>query len=353
MTHIKPFYQIEYNEGKRVTKELAIPIDLNLIITKKCNANCIHCCASANETEEILDMEKVKKIIQVAENNNIFYFVITGGEPLMHDNLWDILDLLNNKFGIIINTNGTLITEDVAKRLSEYNIANVHVSLDAPNDDIYELQRGKTTKLNQVLMGIKNLVAMNIDVSTKFIITKLNKECLRDVIDLSISLGVKKISIAWFKPVGRGKTNAETLEIRDEERGEITHDLYSMKEEYKDRINLSFDDAQCFPFLIKEMKKIKYRKLCGDYFCRVDYTGDIYPCPFLEIKVGNIFKEDLRKIWMNDSLKKLRRLSCGENLVGVCKTCKHNSICAGGCRANSLVVYGDLEHKDPFCWVKE
>ena len=49
---------------------------------------------------------------------------------MLHPKFWDILELINNKFGIVLNTNGTLINESIAKRLSEYKIANVHISLD-------------------------------------------------------------------------------------------------------------------------------------------------------------------------------------------------------------------------------
>lgn len=350
---IEPFYQIEYDNGIRTVKELEVPIDLNLIITKICNANCIHCCASANEISEEFSLTKIKEIIKIAEKNNVFYFVITGGEPLMYKNFWRLLDLLNNKFGIIINTNGTLIDEKTAKRLAKYNIANLHISLDASNQEIYNLQRGSTTQFNQVLKGIKNSIKNKIDVTSKLVITNLNKDSIEDVIKLSISLCIKQISIAWFKPVGRGEINSKKLNIPKEERIKTTKNLYNLKENYEDRINISFDDAQCFPFLIKEIKNIKYRKLCGDYFCRIDQTGDVYPCPFLEVKIGNVFKEDLRGIWAKKSLKNLRNLSCGKNLLGICKQCKYNLICAGGCRARSFVVYGDLLHKDPFCWIEQ
>ena len=137
-----------------------------------------------------------------------------------------------------------------------------------------------------------------------------------------------------------------------EEIKKISEKIYQLKEDYKEKITLSFDDAQCFPFLLKSMDQINYTKLCGDFFCRIDSNGDIFPCPFLEMKVGNIFEADLKEIWKNPLLKKLRYLSWGTNLKGICTSCSHKEICNGGCRSRALEVFGEIEAKDPLCWVK-
>lgn len=352
ITHIEPFYQVEFKDGERTVKNLSKPINLNLLITKKCNANCVHCCASANETTEEITLENTKKIVDIARKNDVFYFVITGGEPLTHTHFWDILDLIKDEFGIILNTNGTLIDDKTAKRLSEYDIASIHISLDAPNEDIYERQRGNTTKLSEVICGIKNLVKYNANVTTKFIITNINKDYLEEVIKLSESLGVKRMSLAWFKSVGRGILNENQLLIKGEEVKKISEKLYELREKHKDKIFLSFDDTQCFPFLFKDIKNLKYRKLCGDFFFRVNYNGDVYPCPFMENKVGNVLEENLISIWNHPELLQQRKLAWGKNLKGVCQDCKQNIICAGGCRARAMSAYQTIDQKDPLCWVK-
>jgi len=350
---IKEFYQVEYIGDKRIVKELSLPINLNLIVTKQCNANCIHCCASANEKEGAFFLGDIKKIVEIAKKNNIFYFVITGGEPFMYNQIWKLFEILNNKFGILLNTNGTLISSDIAKRLSSYNIANIHVSLDAPNQKIYHKQRGDTTKLKEVISGIKNLIDNNINITAKFVITNLNKDYMEDTIKLSISLEVKKMVFAWFKPSGRGGLNESELAINSKDVKKTVEDLYNLKKKYKNKIKLSFDNAQCFTFLIKDYKKLKYRKLCGDYFCRIDFNGDVFPCPFLEIKIGNLFKEDIKKIWKDSKLLSLRHFSWGKHLRGVCQKCNHNHICMGGCRARTFAIYGNLYSKDPLCWMKK
>ena len=84
---------------------------------------------------------------------------------------------------------------------------------------------------------------------------------------------------------------------------------------------------------------------------RSESNGDVYPCPFLDVKVGNIFLESLDKIWQNEFLIKLRYLSWGKNIKGTCEKCKFNDICAGGCRARPLAL-SNIEYKDPLCWME-
>jgi radical SAM protein with 4Fe4S-binding SPASM domain len=349
---IERFYQVTYDSGSRQVKELSGPINFNIILTKRCNANCIHCCASANEDHEEFSLENIKKLIHIAEKNNVFYFVLTGGEPLLYKHFWETLDLCKGNVGIVINSNGTLITENIARKLKERGVGNVHISLDAIDEQTYAQQRGNTTSLHDVLSGIKNLVSVGVPVTTKIVITAINKDKIHDVIKTSIKLGVKKVSIAWFKPVGRGLINENSLELSLPEIKKIMKEIYLLKDHYKQTISLSFDDAQCFPFLLKELKSIKYNKLCGDYFCRIDPKGDVYPCPFLNIHIGNIFEEDISKLWKSKKLRELRNLSHGKNLNGRCTRCNHNDICLGGCRARALYVNGDLYSQDPLCWVR-
>lgn len=349
MGHINEFYQMECGKEGCLVRALSRPIDFNLIVTKRCNSNCKHCCASANESMEDIPLDTLKRIVKIAEDNEIFYFVITGGEPLLYPYIWELFEMLKGKFGIVLNTNATLIDNEVAKKLAKYNIANVIVSLDAPNEKIYSEQRGSTTKLSEVLEGIKALIRNKVPVSTKLIITQINRAYIEDVVKMAISLGVRKIKLAWFKPVGRGSRNHDTLAIPKEEVTKVLRDIYQLRKKYQDKMDITFDDAKYFPFLLKDESRVNYKKLCGDYFCRIDYKGDLYPCPFLDIKIGNIFTQDLDQIWQSPKLKNLRSLNFAKNLKG-CEKCKNNKICIGGCRARALFATGQIDAKDPLCW---
>ena len=79
----------------------------------------------------------------------------------------------------------------------------------------------------------------------------------------------------------------------------------------------------------------------------IDCNGDIYPCVFLPIKIGNIRGDDLSDLWRNSML--LKRLRNRDSFQG-CGTCEHKHIC-GGCRARAYGYFGDVQGPDPGCVV--
>ncbi|MFH0978225.1 MAG: radical SAM protein [Candidatus Woesearchaeota archaeon] len=345
---VRPFYQVCARENGKIYRALSSPINLNILVTTQCNCTCVHCCANASNQAQFLSKDGVTRIIQQAEKNKIFYFVLTGGEPLMYKHIWYLMDNLLGRFGIIMNTNGTLVNRRYARKLASYNLASVHVSLDAADQTIYRKQRGSGTSLAQVCHGIQMMIDEGIPVTTKTVITNLNKESLNDIVNLSIRLGVKRMNFAWFKPMGRGLQNYDKLNIQPDTAREIAKNLYILKKR-KD-IQISIDESQFFPFLLHKTDLVKYRKLCGDYFLRIDYNGDVFPCPFLDTKLGNIFRTELSTIWRSQVLAALRQASL--TVDKDCISCEERSLCIGGCRARSIYVNNHVSGKDPICWGK-
>ena len=75
-------------------------------------------------------------------------------------------------------------------------------------------------------------------------------------------------------------------------------------------------------------------------------NGDVYPCPFLQIKAGNIREQSLSEIWYgSEHLKKLRNRSL---LKGKCGECEYRETC-GGCRGRAYACNGDFLAEDPVC----
>jgi radical SAM protein with 4Fe4S-binding SPASM domain len=103
--------------------------------------------------------------------------------------------------------------------------------------------------------------------------------------------------------------------------------------------------------------------LAGLYYCRVYPNGDVTPCPYLPIKLGNIKEKTFSEIWFNSEVfKNLRDFN---TLKGKCGVCDYRNIC-GGCRARAyglssdfidfcgdlhepVEVNGDYLTEDPWC----
>lgn len=106
-------------------------MDLTLNITNRCNLNCDFC--YVEKGEEILEVEDIKSIISQKE---IDIVTLTGGEPLLHPEIFDILSLFySNNIDINIITNGVLLNPDFMEKIEEFS-PELHVSYNSPNNKI-------------------------------------------------------------------------------------------------------------------------------------------------------------------------------------------------------------------------
>ncbi len=111
--------------------------ELSIEVTTRCNSSCLHCFArSGVSRHSSLPVDLVKEIMVEGYDAGYRHLHITGGEPLFWKGLFEALDY---GFGvgyetIFMNTNGTLITEEISKRLADYGSFSISVSLDGPED---------------------------------------------------------------------------------------------------------------------------------------------------------------------------------------------------------------------------
>jgi len=126
-------------------------------ITNTCNYHCSYCIFSSESKkyENELSTEEIKKAIKELKENNFTYIKFTGGEPFTRDDMIEILKYARNLgFDMDISTNGSLITEKIAKELKNMSFPMVHVSLDGENKKSHEYVRGEST-FERTLRGIK------------------------------------------------------------------------------------------------------------------------------------------------------------------------------------------------------
>ena len=146
--------------------------------TNLCNLNCKHCyqyagkeISDANELE--LD-EKLNLINELADVN-VVSIAFSGGEPLIHKDFFTVLREAKRKgMFTAVATNGTLINEDMAKRLKEYGADYVEISLDFPRPDLHDDFRGISGAFERTINGIKNCVKEDIFTCIATTVTKAN-----------------------------------------------------------------------------------------------------------------------------------------------------------------------------------
>jgi radical SAM protein with 4Fe4S-binding SPASM domain len=86
--------------------------------------------------------------------------------------------------------------------------------------------------------------------------------------------------------------------------------------------------------------------LGGITFCFISHVGDVQPCGYFDMQLGNVKEQDYSDIWTNSPVfKDLRDYSL---LKGKCGACEYKGVC-GGCRARALANTGDYLDEEPYC----
>lgn len=290
----------------------------SLYITDKCNLNCKYCYrASTFENKGFVD---IKTISLMFEKLAIFFncdtIVLTGGEPLLHPNIFEILKMASDFFpNVILQTNGTLINDDNIQYIKKY-INRVRIGLDGSSPESNDVIRGRGT-FEKIMFGIDLICQYDIPLT---ISTTMYDTNIQDIERLNELAKSKKAEIVFteFMPLGRG----------------IGHSEKYMELNKKHNANTT-SDVKCGAFT---------RKLS------VDHNGYIYPCDELmceDFLVGSIFKINRENMYDNENIRKL--ISRTIYTLPKCIECKFNYICNALCPAKVYRECGSICQTESNC----
>lgn len=169
---------------------------LRMCLTNKCNFRCTYCWSGGEGSKKSckdLSQDELLFITKYLSDNYMFSFIrLTGGEPLLRKDLYDIVEKLDNAKcfdKITMVTNGSLINSNVASNLAKLNFKSITVSLDTLNKDVFKDMNG-VDYFNNVINAIKYLKNNNVNVKINSVITRGNCDGVFDLIDFASSLNV-------------------------------------------------------------------------------------------------------------------------------------------------------------------
>lgn len=342
-----------------MTQEL--PANLQIVcwgITQKCNLSCPHCDRGLGEidgrgdfsTEECFRV--IDGILEVGKPT----IVLTGGEPLLRDDLFEIAKYATDRgLRVILSTTGPLITPEAAAKIKDANILRVGVSLDFPVADLHDRFRGEPGTFNSTLSGIEAAQQAGLKVEVYSVIAKFTAPHLNNLLNLLLELGIATWNPVMFVPTGRGKT-LKNVQLSPVEYEQTLNWLYEKENELRDRMLFGGDSIpqrnrivrqkgseRC----IKSFSRLHLRGCkAGIEGCDILFRGKVVACSMLDVEAGNLRQESFAQIWYNSPLfLKLRDIS---NLKEKCGGCEYQIVC-GGCRARAYGNTGDYLEYDPLC----
>ena len=305
-------------------------------ITNRCNLRCKHCYNdSGAKRDGELTFEEIKKSVDTFAGIGVLNMVLSGGEPLLHPHIFDIIEYIRSKpMSCIIFTNGTLITEEVVKKFKEFSIVSVALSLDGATPETNDSFRGIPGGFEKTVKAIKMLKEAGIPVRINVCLHKGILDEFDDLLSLFKKWEITDYSVAPASYTGR--LQEPNFVITPEEYKKVLEQL----KEYE-----SAKGAK------NELPYVPQSINCGAGMnsLTIRSNGSVTLCsPFPdEISLGNIRKDSITEIWSNSELLcKIRHIDASESEM--CRECRHIKVCQGGCMAHNYRRTGKLGCGDPY-----
>lgn len=331
--------------------------------TQRCNLQCVHCrCSSDMEAAKgDFSTEEAKKMIDDICEVSQPVMVLSGGEPLMRDDIFEIAQYGTDKgLRMCMATNGTLITDEVCQEMIKADIKMVSLSLDGSNAEVHDDFRACPGAFEGVVRGAETLKRNGIKFLINSSFTKRNQDDIGATFKTAKALGATAWYMFMIVPTGRGEEIMNEL-ISAEDYEEILAWHYE-QEKGEDEILMRPTCAPHYYRIVPQMAKaegvdFKRRSLtfstgggkgciAAQTICLIDCFGNLKPCSYFHSSVGNIKQIPFKDLWYNS--KVFNDLRDNKKYGGKCGECEFINVC-GGCRARADAVYGDYMAEEPFC----
>jgi len=278
-------YRHKWNLAATLKKESNFPLFLVIETMFECNLKCIMCCHSGLSKskyryDERFPIDQFRKIMKEASEYNCPSITFGGNsEPIMDKRLPDLINLAKESgfIDIMLNTNGTLLTQSVAKKIIKSGLIRLRLGLDSNNSETYAKIR-KGANFNNVKTNIMNFINIRNSIGKDIPLVRISCVALKE--------NEKELSdfIHYWKGI------VDYVSIQRYRPHEFT------PERMKDKMGAGE----------KRIKNIK----CSQPFERlyIRGNGDTYACCSIIYgpKVGNIFKDRIYDIWNSEKMNNLR-----------------------------------------------
>jgi radical SAM protein with 4Fe4S-binding SPASM domain len=346
-------------------------------LTRRCNLECTHCYLSASAGAEAggeLTTEECRRVIgEIALVNPAVFLILTGGEPLLRRDIWDIAALAADRgFTTVLGTNGVLLREREAALMRERGVRGASISLDSTDPARHDAFRRLPGAWEGAVRATRVLADAGLDFSLHMSVTDWNVDEVPAMIDLARELGAKVLNFFFLVRTGRGR-NLTDIDAAGYERiltylarvqgvggaGAPAGGPAGFEDPWSTAVGRAdglLIRAKCAPHFRRIIWQLDPASPllrnyahgscpAGKHYCRITPEGDVTPCPYMPVVAGSLRRASFADIWREAAVfGDLRDARLG----GRCGACEFSRIC-GGCRCRAYATHGDYLAEDPAC----
>jgi radical SAM protein with 4Fe4S-binding SPASM domain len=348
---------VSMKSGEMEGAPTALPKVFVLELTKRCNHRCLYCYTVwdipalkyPESPQPEMNMAEIQTLIRnLQAEAPVEYIALSGGEPLLREDLPEILSFIRAQ-GItpIIITNGTLLTKErVASTVGE---GSYEISLHSYRPEIHDRLSGCSGAWHRVIDGMTNVRRAGGSQVAAFVATRLNYMDLLHTAELAIALG------CWGMLYNRINLGAHNLGYADEllpTPAMIVENLETLEELAVKYHPFTISIAIVIEPCVVDIRKYKHIHFgwCPkggerSYFT-IDPWGNVRTCNHSPIILGNLKRDRFSELFASHPYV----CSFRESLPGECVDCEPElkRLCRGGCSAAAEQCYGTSSRVDPF-----
>jgi SynChlorMet cassette radical SAM/SPASM protein ScmF len=332
---------------------------LYFYLTTGCNLRCRHCwiapryqAADASDAKAkyaALDVGLFRSIVGQARPLGLSGVKLTGGEPLLHPQIEEILAFVRaEELSLTVETNGVLCTPALAERIAACKAAFVSVSLDGADAATHEWMRGVEGCFEAALRGIRNLVGAGLKPQVIMSVMRGNVQQMEAVMRLAEALGAGSVKYNVVQPTGRGeqmRDAGETLRIEE---------LLDLGRWVEGPLaaSTSLRLVYSHPPAFRPLSRMYGANGDGCGVCGIlgilgvladgSYALCGIGATVPELVFGHAGEDRLAEVWRNAPVLEELRQGLPERLSGICSDCLLKGVCLGSCIAQNYYSSGDL-----------
>jgi radical SAM protein with 4Fe4S-binding SPASM domain len=321
-------------------------------VTQRCSHACLHCYnVWSSQASDYLGGEldtpgTLALLSKALDETRCHHVTLTGGEPLLRHDLYQILDLLRGRSAdATLISNGHLLTESVVTELLDRQVRLFELPLLSHRREIHDGLSGSPGAFDAVLAAMSYLRYHRGQFVAVFVVTQLNVTDLYPAIKLAFAFGARGLMLNRFNPGGRGRDNlVELLPTVDrvQESLRIANDAVT---------ELGFPISCSIPIQPCLIDTRSYPNLsfgfCAAGTERAYYTldplGNLRPCNHTSMILGNLLDESFADLTAPERMAPFMQA-----IPPFCAPCALKTTCQGGCKAAAQVCYGSLCAEEPF-----
>ncbi len=346
--------------------------------TKTCNLKCMHCYAgSDNHVYDQLSTGQAKVMIDDLAAFGAPVLLFSGGEPCMRKDLLELMHYAKSAgMRVVLSTNGTLITPELAREFAEVGLSYVGVSLDG-GKETHDKFRGVENSFERSMEGLANSQAAGIKVGLRMTVNKLNYKDVDEVFDIMRERQINRACFYHLVYTGRGSEMMD-MDLSHEQTRDVVRRIMDRTKEWFDEGGtpeiLTVDNHADGPFVYLELLKEDPERAkevlqllqwnqgnsTGNGIACVSWDGEVYADQFWRhFSFGNVLDRPFSEIWTDvsgntEESELMNRLKDKRPYVkGRCAKCKWLDICAGDFRVRAEAATGDLWASDPACYLTD